>query len=67
MSGRHVHCAWKSPNIAWSKKRLHDTDLAKRYHVTDYCCFTTILQFYYAENTLQLSFALRIMETNQQQ
>lgn len=40
-----VHCAWKIPNIAWRKKRLHDTDPAKRTSlqndvVTQWsCCF----------------------------
>ena len=28
-----VHCAWKIPNIAWRKKRLHDTDPTKNITV----------------------------------
>jgi hypothetical protein len=43
-----VHCAWKIPKIVWRKNRLHDTDPAKRYHCTDCCCSTMVLQFYYA-------------------
>jgi len=50
-----VHCAWKIPNIAWRKKRLNDTDPAKRYHIAERRFYTMVLQFYYAEDTFQLS------------
>jgi len=58
-----VYCAWKIPNIASRKKRLHDTDPAKRYHCTECCCFTVLLQFIMLKIPFKLAIPQRIIGT----